>query len=140
MDLEQLRAEHRELALLCERLRAAVAAEPNDTAFVSLFRWRLCRVLLLHCLVEEERLYAPLRASADPIARRSAEAATERVLPLESVFRQYVTEWPLDRMRKKWPAFQQATARVTAMIEARIALEEEELFVHAHRLFDRDAA
>lgn len=140
MLIEELCAEHRELEAQAAQLLRVIGADAPDSASVAGLRWRLARAIADHCEREDRQIYDRLLCSGDAVATVLALRCRQEHGVLVDRFRNYILDWPVDRITREWADFGRATKAVLAMLAERSAREEQLLYPHADRVIARRAA
>lgn len=140
MLIDELRAEHRELEAQAAELLRVISAQAPDSASVAGLRWRMARAIADHCEREDQQVYDRLLCSGDAVATVLALRCRQEHGVLVERFRNYILDWPVDRITREWTDFGRATKVVLAGLAERSAREEECLYPHADRVIARHAA
>jgi len=138
--IAELLEEHRELRGMAERLRGIVSCQVADSAAIAVLRWQFCRKLADHCAAEERSVYELLITTGDPEVTQLILALRDEVGSLDTDFRAYVAEWPIDRVNREWAHFGDVTHVLLERLAHRIMREEQELFPELARIAQRRAA
>ncbi len=134
-DLEEFRAEHREIARLMDRFGEMLAGDepPEALAFLH-FRREFGHSLNQHLKREDWLLYPRLQASSCPEVREVAQRLASEMGAFEAAFGLYARRWTSARICEDWGGYRQESTAMIRRLRSRIATEERELYPLADRL------
>ncbi len=127
-DIARLRRDHTDLANLSGRLRSAIDARPLDTLSIARHRDAIGAALSEHLRIEDDDLYPALATHPDPEVAAMARRFSDDMGTLGAWWGAYAAKWTAAAIAAAPDAFRAETEHVLAALEARIVLEDRELF------------
>ena len=129
-----LQRQHAELLELCKTFRSLLdddltlkAAELRSTIS------KTAGVLRLHLAMEDEVFYPELKQSDSQPIKEATELLSAEMLQLRERFADFLSRWATTSAIAAAPeAFKEAALTLLDILEARIALEESQIFTRVH--------
>lgn len=126
--IQQLRDQHASLASIVKEMATLLPEGSARAAEIHSLRWRLCRELLTHLATEDTILYPALLNSSDQAVSGTAKRFVVEMGTLGQAFRDYIADWPSERISSDWNGFRRATSAILDALTQRIRRENTELY------------
>lgn len=128
IDRASLAAEHADLARMVDELRRAVDDDEPDFDRLARARWRLGFLLAVHLAKEDKHVYPALKRHENASLASLATAYETEMGDLDQRFRDYLADWPIQIITRRWLQFRLATTDLMDKLVQRIEREERELY------------
>lgn len=126
--VDELLQEHSELLGLAQEFEKVVLGHEPAPLQVSQLRWQMTRILCDHLAKEDRIFYPGLTACPNRKVAETARRFSAEMGGLSDSYRNYMTDWPIERIRDDWSGFQVESKQILAALRNRIQREENELF------------
>lgn len=127
MDVNELRRQHQELAVIVDQLLEAVRDKGTQQS-VGAVRWHLARQLMSHLALEDRIFYPAMQRMADEGARATAARLQAEMGTLGQSFSAYMHRWNDDQVAREWAKFCADTREIIGALKRRMEQEERLLY------------
>lgn len=128
IDRASLAAEHTDLARMVDELRRAVDDDEPDFERLAHARWRLGFLLAVHLAKEDKHVYPALKRHENASLASLATKYETEMGDIDQRYRDYLADWPIQMITKRWLQFRLATTDLMDKLVQRIKREERELY------------
>lgn len=128
---QSLREAHRELLQLIETMKPQLipSALQRDANQARALLSMLAGKLTVHLAMEDHALYPRLATHSNQDVRKLAEQLKQEMGGIAAMFKDYVARWPTaESIQADSSGFVNKTRQIFAALEARIALEDAQIF------------